>query len=155
MAKRHTEDTVRATWSHVVPDTLRYETEGHHANKQTVEINTRDEFGQPDGRTRRIATSDLFQCFWTVEAKDRLDKRKRSVKRQLRAGKEGAAEAMEALDSVARARVETCLLDPTHPRLTEAQRLLDTQHKEQEAREERKAESHKNSNEEAAALLGV
>lgn len=161
MSKRHTETEITATWKHVVPNTLRFETEGHHANKQTVEIHTRDEYGQEDGNTRRIATSDLFQAFWTVEAKERLDKRRRSLKSQLRVGKSGTNEAMAELDSVWRARTELCLLDPDHPRIAEARAKLAEESKVQERREERKADTElkvvesKPSVDEAAELLGV
>jgi len=152
MSKRHTETSIRATWTHVVPDTLRFETEGHHANKQTVEIRTRSVQGEFDGETRRIATSDLFQCFWTVETKAELDKRRRSAKRMARAGKEGASELMAQLDSVWRAQVELCST-PGHPRIVAAQAQLDAE-AEAEGRREARSEAKASVAEAAAELLG-
>ncbi len=75
--RRHTEASLIAKYGdRIVPGTVRFETEGVWAGKQTVEINTyavrvgpdgtlddpREDF---DGNTRRIATSDLFQVFHT------------------------------------------------------------------------------------------
>ena len=51
-----------------------------HRNKQVCQINTVGVDGQPDGKTRWIATSDLHQCFWTVETKKALDAAKRNAK---------------------------------------------------------------------------
>ena len=135
MSKPFTNTEILAAWKHVVPDTLRFDTEGHHAKKQTVEIRTRDTQGAYDGQTRRIATSDLFQTFWTTDTKVALDAAKRSAKRLLTTSKaEGAGERLSGLDSVWKARDELCLLD--HPRIREARAKLA---EEAKANEERKA----------------
>lgn len=122
--KRSNEAEILATWNHVVPGTLRYDEDGLHANKQTVEIQTRDIHGAKDGQTRRIATSDLFQCFWTEETKDRLDRAKRSAKRKLstKSRDEGLA-SLEALDTVEAAQVANCKT-PGHPRIVKARAVL-------------------------------
>lgn len=112
MSKRYTETEIAATWTHFVDGSLQFETEGLHANKQTVEIKTRGIDGELDGDTRRIATSDLFQCFWTVETKEALDKAKRSIKRQLKTkNSDAAAQRMRNLDSMYRAQVEFCKVE--------------------------------------------
>jgi len=112
MSKRYNETEILATWTHVNEGSLQFDTEGSHANKQTVEIQTRGIDGQFDGDTRRIATSDLFQCYWTVETKDALDRAKRSIKRQLKTkNSDTAAGRMRNLDSVYRAQVELCKVE--------------------------------------------
>lgn len=68
LAKGHT---------HIVAGSLTYDAV---ANKQRITINTFGADGLPDGNTREIATSDLFQCRTTVETKEAMDKAKRSVK---------------------------------------------------------------------------
>jgi len=155
MSKRHTETEITTMWSHVVPGTLRFDEEGSHANKQTVEIRTRDMFGELDGNTRRIATSDLFQCFWTRETKAELDKAKRSRNRMLKAGKE-LADRLVGLDSVEQAQVALCLA-PNHPRIRVAREKLAEEGKAEDRREERKASKPKAkvSDEAAAEALGV
>lgn len=45
----------------IVPGSLRFETEGKYANKQTVERVCADDQGLGDQHTFRLATSDLFQ----------------------------------------------------------------------------------------------
>jgi hypothetical protein len=52
---RLTEEALLAKYPHIVPGTLRFETEGKHALKQTVEATL------ACGHVTRIATSDLFQ----------------------------------------------------------------------------------------------
>jgi len=155
MSKRHTETEITTMWSHVVPGTLRFDEEGSHANKQTVEIRTRDMFGELDGNTRRIATSDLFQCFWTRETKAELDKARRSRNRMVKTGKE-LPERLLSLDSVEQAQVALCLA-PNHPRIRVAREKLAEEGKTEERREERKAEAAqpKPTLEDAAELLGV
>lgn len=104
--KRTTEEVLLAKWQHIVPGSLRFDTEGKHANKQTVEVQTRDLYGNPDGQTRRVATSDLHQCFWTVETKGQLDKARRSAKRKLSTKNRAEGEASLAqLDNPDKARV--------------------------------------------------
>lgn len=82
-----TEQGLIAKWGErIVPGTLRYETDGVHAGKRTVEINCfkllcaeedasgfdwGDEFS---GETRRVATSDIFQVMGS--AADHAEKRK-------------------------------------------------------------------------------
>lgn len=123
MSKRYTETEILSTWAHVVPDSLAFEAEGLHANKQTVEIRTRDVHGEFDGQTRRIATSDLFQCFWTRSTKDALDKLRRSAKRRMgTTSRDAAVEAMKGLDSMWKAQVALCKVE--HPRIEEARRQL-------------------------------
>ena len=124
IGKRSSEEEILATWSHVIPDTLRYDEEGKHEGKQTVEIRTRDIHGKPDGQTRRIATSDLFQCFWTEETKDALDKAKRSAKRKLatKSRDEGVA-SLAALDTVEQGQVDNCRT-PGLPRIVKAKAVL-------------------------------
>jgi hypothetical protein len=78
--KRLTEADLRVKYPHIVEGTLRYDTEGLHLNKQTVEIKTRGLDGQFDGKTRRIATSDLHQVFWTEDTKAEMDKERRRMK---------------------------------------------------------------------------
>lgn len=135
MSKPFTNTEILAAWKHVVSDTLRFDTEGLHAKKQTVEIRTRNVHGDFDGQTRRIATSDLFQSFWTAETKVALDAAKRSNKRLLATDKAAAAgDRLATLDSVWKARDELCLLD--HPRIREARAKLA---EEAKANEERKA----------------
>ena len=120
---RYNEAEILATWSHVNEGTLIFETEGKHANKQTVEIRTRDIHGEFDGQTRRIATSDLFQCYWTEDTKAALDSAKRSAKRQLKTkNSDAAAERMRDLDSMFRAQVELCKVDI--PRIEKAREEL-------------------------------
>lgn len=63
--------------SHIVEGSLRYDPQ---VNKQKVTINTRNAEGAFDGQTREIATSDLHQCYWTVEVKDAMDAAKRNAK---------------------------------------------------------------------------
>jgi len=123
MTKPFTNEEITAAWKHVVPDTLRLDTEGHHKNKQTVEIRTRSITGEFDGQTRRVATSDLFQCFWTFETKGALDAAKRSGKRRLATkDADGAADTLHGLDSVWKAQDELCNLN--HPRIHEARAKL-------------------------------
>lgn len=156
MSKPFSETEITTAWSHVVPGTLRFESEGHHANKQTVEIRTRDIFGAFDGETRRIATSDLFQCFWTVETKAELDKARRSRNRMVKAGRE-IPERLASLDDMWKAQVELCSLD--HPRITEARAKLAEAAEAEGRREERKASKGKAkaevSTDAAAEALGV
>lgn len=122
--KRSNEAEILATWNHVVPKTLRYDEEGLHANKQTVEIRTRDINGQPDGKSRRIATSDLFQCFWTEETKDHLDRAKRSAKRKLSTkSRDEGLESLAKLDTVEAAQV-ACCKTPGHPRIVKARAAI-------------------------------
>jgi hypothetical protein len=135
IGKRSTEEEILATWSHVVPGTLRFDTEGLHEGKQTVEIRTRDIHGEDDGNTRRIATSDLFQSFWTVETKDQLDRAKRSAKRKLstKSRADGLA-SLRLLDTVEKAQVARCLQDL--PRIAKAKAAV----AEQAAKLDAKAE---------------
>lgn len=67
--RRHTEKSLVGKYGdRIVEGTLRFETEGAWAGKQTVEINTWGMApGVFDGQKRRIATSDLFQVFHTEE----------------------------------------------------------------------------------------
>lgn len=106
--KRTTEDALLAAWSHVLPGTLRFEESGTHAQKQTVEVKTRDTHGAFDGNTKRVATSDLFQSFWTADVKDALVKARNKAKRSLvkAATREAALAELESLDSPERARAE-------------------------------------------------
>lgn len=71
-------DQIRAKYPHAIVETLRWDAT---ANKQKVTIRTRDASGEFDGNTREIATSDLFQCFWTEDTKKALDKAKAKAKR--------------------------------------------------------------------------
>lgn len=71
-----------------------------HPNKQVCQIRTRGVDGQFDGKTRWIATSDLHQCFWTVETKKALDAAKRNQK-----AKDGR-QALKALKAQLAAKVE-------------------------------------------------
>jgi len=80
--KRLTEADLRAKHPHIVEGSLRFDLDGTHANKQTVEINTRGLDGKPDGNTRRIATSDLHQVFWTPEVAKEIRKEKMRMKRK-------------------------------------------------------------------------
>jgi hypothetical protein len=73
----HAKQAERLGKSNIVPGSLRFEEEGTHKGKQTVEINTVGVDGSPDGNTRRVATSDLFQVFNTVEVAAELKKAKR------------------------------------------------------------------------------
>lgn len=86
--------------SNIVEGSLRYEETGHHANKQTVEINTIGLDGKPDGQTRRVATSDLHQVHHTEATAAELKKAKRreNAKRRREAAKAALAkvEEMEA-----------------------------------------------------------
>lgn len=79
-------DQIRAKYPHAMVETLRWDAQ---ANKQKVTIRTRDAQGEYDGNTREIATSDLFQCFWTEDTKKAIDKAKakakRAAKRELKA----------------------------------------------------------------------
>jgi hypothetical protein len=52
------ERALRQIYRHVLPGTLRFETEGSHAGKLTVEIKCASRGCR---ETRRCATSDLFQ----------------------------------------------------------------------------------------------
>lgn len=93
-ATRATEAELLAKHSHLVPETLAYisPTGGcdnpnvpadmliTHANKQVCQIRTRGIDGQPDGKTRWIATSDLHQVYHTQATKDAMDKAKRNQK---------------------------------------------------------------------------
>lgn len=94
--RRHTEDSLVAKYGdRIVKGTVRFETDGAWAGKQTVEINTygvrvcpdgtlddaREDF---DGNKRRIATSDLFQVFHTEETLAAL---RRSRAKESRAAK--------------------------------------------------------------------
>jgi hypothetical protein len=103
-SRRASEADLIAKYPHIVEGSLRYETEGTHAKKQTVEINTRGSDGEPDGNTRRIATSDLHQVFHTEEVAEEVKKIKRREangrrRAAIKAAKEAeAAEAAEAED---------------------------------------------------------
>jgi hypothetical protein len=81
-SKRLSEEALLAKHPHIVKGSLRFDLDGTHANKQTVEINTRGLDGQPDGNTRRIATSDLHQVFWTPEVAKEIRKEKMRMKRK-------------------------------------------------------------------------
>jgi hypothetical protein len=70
--------------SNIVPNSLRYEEEGVHARKQTVEIYTIGLDGQLDGNTRRIATSDLHQVFSTEEVAKERKKANRAARAKAR-----------------------------------------------------------------------
>lgn len=61
------EGELRKKYAQVVPGTLRKETAGKWAQKYTVEIKTLGVDMKPDGNTRRVATSDLFQVRHTEE----------------------------------------------------------------------------------------
>ena len=65
-----TEAKLLAQWPHVVPGSLVWD---EIANKQSVTIRTFGLNGQPDGNTRAVYTSDLFQTFFTFEVKGQLD----------------------------------------------------------------------------------
>jgi hypothetical protein len=71
-------DQITAKYPHAIVETLRWDAT---ANKQKVTIRTRGVDGEYDGNTREIATSDLFQCFWTEDTKKALDKAKAKAKR--------------------------------------------------------------------------
>lgn len=77
---RYTEGTLKARHPHIVDGSLQWETGGKYKGKQTVMIKTRGIDGEFDGNTRRVATSDLHQVFWTEETKAALDRAKRSSK---------------------------------------------------------------------------
>jgi hypothetical protein len=143
MTKPFTNIEIIAAWKHVVPDTLVSETEGLHAKKQTVEIRTRDIHGEFDGQTRRIATSDLFQCFWTADTKVALDAAKRSAKRQLTTDRaQAASDRLQTLDSMWAAQSQLCNLD--HPRIHEARAKLAEEaakHEERKAKPVKKAKN--------------
>ena len=113
-AKRTTEADLMAKYSHIVPGTLRYDEVGTHANKQTVEIRCRDIHGKQNDETKRIATSDLFQSFWTAETKDALVKARNKAKRALAnaSTREAALAELGRLDSPERARAEVGVAAP-------------------------------------------
>jgi len=62
-AKRLTEEQLLAKYPSVVEGTLRFETEGRHIGKQTVEATL------ACGHVERVATSDLFQVRRCAECK--------------------------------------------------------------------------------------
>jgi hypothetical protein len=70
----------------IVPGTLRFETKGQYANKQTVERVCADDQGLGDGHKFRLATSDLFQkdaCDECMKVRRReRAKAKRAAKRE-------------------------------------------------------------------------
>lgn len=68
-----------------------------HENKLTVEINTVGEDGQPDGKTLRVATSDVHQVTHQPEVADRLRRARRNERaRQARA--EARAERLATVE---------------------------------------------------------
>lgn len=82
--------------SNIVPNSLRYDEEGVHARKQTVEIYTIGLDGQLDGNTRRIATSDLHQVFFTEEVAKERKKQNRAARSKARRAAAKAALAKVA-----------------------------------------------------------
>lgn len=71
----------------VVPGTIRRARKGtKHEGKFTIEINTVGEDGEPDGKTLRVATSDVHQVNHTPEVAERLRRARRNERaRQRRA----------------------------------------------------------------------
>ncbi len=86
------EKNLRKKYHRINPGTLRYETDGHHKGKYTVEIRCATR-GCPN--VRRVATSDLFQVSLCEEctAIARANKRKAARKEAAAARKEAAAAA--------------------------------------------------------------
>lgn len=62
-----------------------------YGKKMLCEINTIGLDGKPDGLTRTIATSDVFQVFHTVEVAAELKKTRQADKRKAAAAKREAA----------------------------------------------------------------
>lgn len=58
---------------------------GKYANKLTVEINTLGVDGKPDGNTRRVATSDVFQVKHMPEVAAELAKTAAAERRKAKA----------------------------------------------------------------------
>ena len=70
---------------------------GSHEGKLTVEINTVGLDGQPDGQTRRVATSDVFQVHHTEAVSDQMKaQRRRDRAAQRRAAQPKAPKAEKA-----------------------------------------------------------
>lgn len=101
-SRRRSEADYIAKYPHIVEGSLRYEEEGTHAKKQTVEINTVGIDGKPDGNTRRIATSDLHQVFHTEEvAKEVKQAKRRAAAAKRREVKKAEAEANAEVEAEA------------------------------------------------------
>lgn len=73
--------------SKIVPGTIRRARKGtKHEGKLTIEIFTLGEDGSPDGKTLRVATSDVHQVNHTPETAERLRRARRNERaRQRRA----------------------------------------------------------------------
>jgi len=65
------EAELRRKYPHVIPGTIRFETEGKYKGKRTVEIATLGVDDKPDGGRRRVATSDLFQVRYSEEVAEK------------------------------------------------------------------------------------
>jgi len=64
-----------------------------YGNKMLVDINTTGLDGKPDGNTRTVATSDVFQVHHTEEVAEQLRKQKLADKRATKAAAKPAAPA--------------------------------------------------------------
>lgn len=84
-SKRLTEGDLRTKYPGVVPGSLRWETEGTHANKQTVERKLEC------GHTVRLATSDLFQVKACESCAKEAARERRKAKRHEKAAARKAA----------------------------------------------------------------
>lgn len=87
---RLTEETILQKYPHVVPGSVRWETEGQYANKQTAEANL------PCGHAVRIATSDLWQVKECAECHAVTLRERRKAKRHAKAEAKKAAKAAQA-----------------------------------------------------------
>ena len=87
-------DLVTKYGDKVNPDSLRKETDGKYSGKFTVEINTVGLDGKPDGNTRRVATSDVFQVSHTDEVAKQLRKQALRDKRHAKAASKAKATAV-------------------------------------------------------------
>jgi hypothetical protein len=97
-SKQQTCERTQKFWdgeSNIVPGSARFETEGSHANKQTVLIKTVGADGKPDGEERRVATSDLHQVHHQPAVAEELKKANRRAKAKAR--REKAKAALERL----------------------------------------------------------
>lgn len=84
---RLTAEAIKERYPHADVSTLRWDTEGTHANKQTVEADL------PCGHRHRIATSDLFQVRSCPSCRRNDQREKRKAKRHEKAAARKAAKA--------------------------------------------------------------
>lgn len=75
----------------IVKGSVRRATDSKYGNKLMVTINTVGLDGQPDGKTREVATSDVFQVHHQPEVAEQLRKLRAKEKRE--AKKQEKAEA--------------------------------------------------------------